>query len=196
MLNKHRGCQSNNAVRFDVLTQVGIKITVLWNVTPFNLIYRYQHFRRTLRLHLQGRRLCRAALLWDVRCSRQNENYFLLGLNAVQFFRKVSTFLSTFASIFRLEECYPLTESVREIRGFPAVSRLRKRWRRVVHEPSFRGNMFCPEGGRYGPFRNCSSHPCSKIYCTTSQKNVIVINALWRHSKHNTRDFQLKAWNL
>jgi len=61
------------------------------------------------------------------------------------FVERISVPEELFASTFRAEQCYPpLTESVHEIRGFLAVSRLRQRWRRVVYEPSFRGEHVLP----------------------------------------------------
>jgi hypothetical protein len=33
--------------RFVILTAIGIKVTVFWHVTPFNLVNIYQYFRET-----------------------------------------------------------------------------------------------------------------------------------------------------
>jgi hypothetical protein len=35
------------SIIFEILMQMALKITVIWGVVPYNLVGRYQHFRRT-----------------------------------------------------------------------------------------------------------------------------------------------------
>lgn len=42
-------------LRYEVLTALTVKITILWHVTPCSLVHDYQHFRVMCYLHFQAR---------------------------------------------------------------------------------------------------------------------------------------------
>jgi hypothetical protein len=57
-------CQTNpiglNNERYEILTAVNAKITVFWDITPFNTLRVNRRLGRTYSLHLQGRKISRA----------------------------------------------------------------------------------------------------------------------------------------
>jgi len=183
-----------NALRSDVLTEVGIKITVLWNVRPRNLIHRYQHIRRTFRLHLQGKRLCRAALLWDARCSRQLQNYFLLGWYAVHFCNQRSW--GTFCLHLHCRKMLLSSHriSTRDTR-FPGSVKIIRKVTPCSVRTIVPGEHVLPERWT---LRNLPKLQFTPMFRNTLHHIPEECNrhVLWRHSKQKTWDFQTKTWNL